>query len=110
MVSVSDKKEYTQEELNTIATDECECAMAKKTREREDMLERAKLYIDNLVTDDHVDIKPLLIKIVPLLLDHSLKKCSINIDGAVTYTIYRGKNDTITAQRTQTIVNEEEIE
>lgn len=110
LVSVSDKKEWTENELNRIATDECECVMAKAQRERNEKLKRAELYIDNLVTDDHEDIKHLLIAVVPLLLDHRLKKCTVNIDGAVTYTIFRSNDDAVIAQRTQKIVKEEEIE
>lgn len=110
LVSVSGNREWTEDELNRIATDECECARAKEQRERDEKLKRAELYINNLVTDDHEDIKHLLIEVVPLLLDHKLKKCTVNIDGAVTYTVFRGNDDAVIAQRTQKIVKEEEIE
>lgn len=110
LVSVQDTRKWTENELNMIATDECECIRAKEQREREEKLKRAELYINNLVTDDHEDIKHLLIEVVPLLLDHKLKKCTVNIDGAVTYTVFRGNDDAVIAQRTQKIVKEEEIE
>lgn len=110
LVAVPDDQEFPQDELNRIATEECECEKAKRHREREDKIERAEYYINNLVPDREGEAKPLLLAAVPLLIDRVIKKMSVNLDGRVTYTIYRGKEDAITAQRQETIVREEEIE
>lgn len=110
LVAVPDNKEFTQDELNQIATDECECLKAKEERERAEMLERAEYYIDNLVPDSEEHVKPLLMGVLPQLLDRKLKKMSLNIDGRITYAIYRGKEDSVNVQRQETIVREEEIE
>ena len=110
LVGVPDDREFSQDELNRIATDECECEKAKRHREREDKIERAEYYINNLVPDKEEHTKPLLRSAVPLLLDHTIKKMSLNVDGRVTYAIFRGKEDSIIAQRQEKIVREEEIE
>lgn len=110
LVDVPDNEEFTQDELNRIATDECECPQAIAHREREDKIERAEYYINNLVPEQEEHAKPLLRAAVPLLIDRMIKKMSINVDGRVTYAIYRGKEDSIIAQRQETIVREEEIE
>lgn len=110
LVAVPDDREFSQDELNKIATEECECKQAAFQREREDKIERAEYYINNLVPDKEEHTKPLLRSAVPLLLDHTIKKMSLNVDGRVTYAIFRGKEDSIIAQRQETIVREEEIE
>ena len=110
IVKVPEDREFTQEELDLIASDECECPQAEEYRSRQDKIERAELYISNLVTNDHDSIKGLLVEMVPLIMDRKMKKCTVNIDGRVSYTIYAGKDNAIVAQRSQTIVNEAEIE
>lgn len=110
LVAVQDDREFTQDELNKIATDECECSGAKSEREKADKIERAEYYIGNLVPDREEDIKPLLRAALSPLLERIIKKMSLNIDGRVTYAIYRGKEDAISIQRQETIVREEEVE
>lgn len=110
LVAVPDDKEFSQEELNKIATDECDCPNAETQRELEEKIRRAEYYIDNIVLPKEEHAKPLLQAAVPLLLDHKIKKMLINLDGRVTYTIYRGKDGMIIVQRQETIVTEEEIE
>ncbi|MDO4285570.1 MAG: hypothetical protein Q4C60_09590 [Eubacteriales bacterium] len=98
-----------QEELNDIATQECDCDQAQYAREREGKIRRAQITVKNLSASEPA-AGGILERCIEPLIDREIKKVSINVNGRVTYTLYRGGEDELNAQRKETITDEEVCE
>ncbi len=109
-VQVDDQKEYTQEELDRIADSECDCDLAKKAQEKDNRIRRAKDSINKITLDGEKDVGDFLKNVLPLLADHRIKKISVNLNGIVTYAMWRGSEDQLNIQRKETITEEDEVE
>lgn len=108
IVQVPDKGEFSQEELDGIATDECECKQASHSRERKQKMERAELIIDNMPPEHEKQVATTMKAALPDLIDQKLRKLSISVDSEVSYTMSRGKDGEVKIRRQQIVVNEDE--
>lgn len=85
-VQVGDDKEYTQEELNKIATAECNCDAAAEARKRADAVQTLRDRIEDLKIADEW-IKETILMAIDKLGDLSLQQVKITDGSRVTYTL-----------------------
>ena len=104
VVQVPKDKEYTQEELDDIATAECDCDGAEEEAKVRGKIKAAMDSIDRiLVKRQKKDIAPVMQSAVELMARGKIKKVSINIDGDTTCSMY-GKGSKIVVESRQTLV------
>jgi len=109
-VQIGEDQIYTQADLDAIATSECDCDGARHAQEKENRIRRAKDAIDKITVEGEKEVGEFLKTALPLISDHKVKKLSVNINGIVTYAVWRGNEDQISMQRKETITEEDEIE
>lgn len=109
----------TQEELNVMATQQCNCEEAKiarkkkqdaedKERERLRRIDAAFANADNLF-EEMPEARDLVKKAIPALVDFALKKVTIS-DGEVTASVWRDANGKVTVEKRRTIIDQADSE
>ena len=109
----------TQEELNMMATQQCNCEEAKiarkkkqdeedKERERLRRIEAAICNAENLF-EEMPEARDLVKKAIPALVDFALKKVTIS-DGEVTASVWRDANGKVTVEKRRTIIDQADSE
>ncbi len=109
-VQIGEDQKYSQEDLDMIATSECGCDLAKTQNEKENRIRRAKESIDSIAKEGETSVGDFLKQALPLLTDHKIKKLSVNLNGIITYAMWRGNEGQISVQRKETFTEEDEIE
>ena len=97
----------TQEELNMMATQQCNCEEDKE-RERLRRIEAAINNVENLF-DEMPEARDLVKKAIPALVDFALKKVTIS-DGEVTASAWRDANGKVTVENRRTIIDQADSE
>jgi transcriptional regulator with XRE-family HTH domain len=109
----------TQEELDAMATQQCNCEEAKiarkkkqdeedKERERLRRIEAAICNAENLF-EEMPEARDLVKKAIPALVDFALKKVTIS-DGEVTASVWRDANGKVTVEKRRTIIDQADSE
>lgn len=109
----------TQEELDAMATQQCNCEEAKiarkkkqdeeeKERERLRRIDAAFANADNLF-EEMPEARDLVKKAIPALVDFALKKVTIS-DGEVTASVWRDGNGKVTVEKRRTIIDQADSE
>ena len=103
VVQVPKGKEYTQEEVNNIATAECDCEGAEEEAKIQSRIKGAMESIDRiLIKKDKKIIAPVMQSAVELMARERIKKLSINIDGESTCSMYiKGSKIVVESRRTE---------
>lgn len=109
----------SQEELNAMATQQCNCEEAKiarkkkqdeedKERERLRRIEAAICNAENLF-EEMPEARDLVKKAIPALVDFALKKVTIS-DGEVTASVWRDAYGKVTVEKRRTIIDQADSE
>ena len=94
--------DMTQEELDYLATEECDCNKATLERKRENEAKVAEVNIENLFGESAPAAAELLKKSIYAIQHGSLKKVGIQIDAKVKAEIGLSAKDTVVVKRTYT--------
>lgn len=109
----------TQEELNMMATQQCNCEEAKVARKKKQDAEDAErerlrriegaLYNAENLFDELPEARELVKRAIPALVDFKLKKVTIS-DGEVTASVWRDANGKVTVEKRRTIIDQADSE
>jgi len=109
----------TQEELDAMATQQCNCEEAKVARKKKQDAEDAErerlrriegaLYNAENLFEEMPEARDLVKKAIPALVDFALKKVTIS-DGEVTASVWRDANGKVTVEKRRTIIDQADSE
>ena len=109
----------TQEELDAMATQQCNCEEAKVARKKKQDAEDAErerlrriegaLYNAENLFDELQEARELVKRAIPALVDFKLKKVTIS-DGEVTASVWRDANGKVTVEKRRTIIDQADSE
>lgn len=93
--------EVTEEELNDMATEKCDCdgAVYLQTLARKKKIGEAKV---TALFDKEPEVRDLLIKAIPLLYNTALKSITVKCGSGVKGSMKLNSEDDVTANRTYT--------
>lgn len=112
VVMVKPGKEYTDEELNRIATSECTCAGAEDENKVRSRINDANDAIDMvLAKKNKKTVAKIMLAAVDAMARDRIKKVSINIDGETNCSMYmKGKKIIVESRRTEVEYSDGEAE
>ena len=90
MVEITEDLE--QEELNRIATEECNCYGASKERELIQQMEVCEANIREMLGEKHPGVAQIFLDNIELIQSGKVKKITVNIPGNRTARIYMNKD------------------
>lgn len=90
LVQAGDDKDYTQQELDAIATRECDCDAAVSARAREDVAQTIRDWIEELSIKDEW-IKETILQAVERIADMSVYQVQITDGSGVVYKLTDSK-------------------
>lgn len=109
----------TQEELDAMATQQCNCTEAMVARKKKQDAEDAErerlrriegaLYNAENLFDELPEARELVKRAIPALVDFKLKKVTIS-DGEVTASVWRDANGKVTVEKRRTIIDQADSE
>ena len=107
IVQIGDDKEYSQPDLDTIASSECNCSRAAAERKINFAETKAKEAIETVLRDDATkSASEILKRSIDDVARGFVKKISVNIDGCVTASMWLTKKGYIGVERRETIVDQ----
>ena len=86
LIQAGDDKDYTQEQLDAIATRECDCDAAVSARAREDAAQTIRDWIEDLSIKDEW-IKETILQAVERIADMSIYQVQITDGSGVVYKL-----------------------
>jgi len=101
-VMVPDGKDFTEEELNTIAAAECTCSKAEEEREISSIKDAARESIERILDKkNRRTAAAILTAAVDPIARKKCKKVSVNMDGELVCSMYmKGKRVIVEARQT----------
>lgn len=94
-------KDYTQEDLDFYAADQCTCEGACHARKRQADRETAASYIDNLV--DKEQLAAALKNFIEVLQDYKAQSITVKVDEKTKLSISVGQDGALSVQRVDTM-------
>ena len=101
---------FSQEQIDEMATNECECAEGQRARERSERLERGREIIQSLVPEREGIVEDILLHALDGLVDKEYRSLSIKLGERISYKMFSGKEDNIVVQRQETVISDAEID
>lgn len=92
-------EDYTQAQCDAVATDECDCERAKKERDIRELVDKASTSIAKIVSKRSSDAAAVLQAGASAVAHQYVKKISINVDGALTCSMYMSSGKIIVEAR-----------
>ena len=100
----------TEEELNELAVDDCDCEGAKIFRKRRNDADIAKATIDSLFGETHPCTAAVLKECIPLVQDGRIKEINIKVTSRVKAQLKKSKTDSTLVNKTVTTKEELDTE
>lgn len=92
----------SQDEIDLLATEECNCEGAHNYRERDKIIRAAQQDIDAMLTSSMPEVSVELAQIVPLVYDEKIKRITLKMPDGITVSLFKaGRGIKITHEKKQ---------
>lgn len=95
--------DMTQTELDTIATEECDCEMAKNERNKEEQKEIATANIKLLIGEKHPKATEGLTQMIPFIQDFAFTEVTVKLNEVSKVQMKMNDRGSIIISKTDTI-------